>query len=158
TVDPVLFVYDSTGKNFLGFNDDRAPGDVQSEVAFYASAGQSYKLVVGGYSGNSTGNYQISVNPYLFIFPFTKLTTSALPSAITDLGSGTGASGAGVSSGASSDGTAPVDRTFAELVQADGRRLMPGNTLVLRQGDLSEAASRLRAARLPNPRSDAPLD
>src|SRR5262249_54897735 len=112
SVDPVLLVYNSTGKTLVDFNDDRGAGDVQSEVVFYASAGQSYKLVVGGYGSNSTGSYQVSVNPRYLIFPFDTLTTSTLSLTTTDLGSGTGTRGAGVFSGVSSDSLRARDRAF----------------------------------------------
>ena len=29
----MLLVYNNTGKTFIGFNDDRAPGDLQREIA-----------------------------------------------------------------------------------------------------------------------------
>jgi hypothetical protein len=64
TVDPVLMVYDSTGTNLVSFNDDRASGDLNSEVRFYAAAGQSFKVVVGGYGGSSTGTYTVSTCTY----------------------------------------------------------------------------------------------
>ncbi len=60
-VDPVLFVYDSTGTNLLAFNDDSG-GTLGSQLIFRAQAGQSYQIVVGGYGGNSTGNYVFSIN------------------------------------------------------------------------------------------------
>ncbi len=64
TVDPVLFIYDSTGLTLKAFNDDRAPGDRNSKLIFQTTAGVQYKVVVGSYGANSTGSYRIAVSNY----------------------------------------------------------------------------------------------
>jgi hypothetical protein len=158
TVDPVLLVYDGTGKNFVAFNDDRAAGDVQSEVVFYASAGQSYKLVVGGYASNSTGYYQVSVNPqYLIYYPIYTLSASALTLTTTTAGTGTGAGGAGASPGAGSGGTRARDQVFAGVAQAVTGQQAAGDSSPQQNG-LSGAVTRLWASRLAALHSDGLAD
>jgi hypothetical protein len=63
TLDPVLFVFDSTGQTLLAFNDDSG-GTLNSRLIFSTTAGQTYKIVVGSYGSNSTGGYQLTVNNY----------------------------------------------------------------------------------------------
>lgn len=61
SLDSVLMVYDSTGQQLLAFNDD-SNGTVNSHLQFYSTLGQTYRIVVGGYGNNSTGDYQLTVS------------------------------------------------------------------------------------------------
>jgi hypothetical protein len=63
-LDPVVLVYDATGKNEVTFNDDRGSGDRNSRVYLYATAGQTFKIVIGSYGADSTGSYQVSASSY----------------------------------------------------------------------------------------------
>lgn len=63
TLDPVVMVFDATGKNLLAFNDDGG-GYPNSRLVFWTNAGESYRIVVGSYGGVSTGGYQLTVNNY----------------------------------------------------------------------------------------------
>src|SRR5262249_31966228 len=76
SVETVLQGYDSTGTNRLYFNDDSG-GTLNSQVVFYATAGTNYKLVVGAYGNNTSGGYQLTVNPY-YVIAYPVLSTAIL--------------------------------------------------------------------------------
>jgi hypothetical protein len=57
-LEPVLFVLDGTGRHLLGFANGRA-GAGNLEAVIDVAVGRSYKVVVGGADGASTGGYRI---------------------------------------------------------------------------------------------------
>ena len=59
--DTVLYVGNTCGGSTLGCNDDTAGLGLQSRVAFAATAGTTYYVVVDGYSTNS-GAYVLNVS------------------------------------------------------------------------------------------------
>jgi hypothetical protein len=67
-LDPVVMVFDSSGQNLLAFDDDSG-GSLNSHLVFSAVGGVNYQIVVGSWSGNSAGSYQLTVNN-LFRLPF----------------------------------------------------------------------------------------
>jgi hypothetical protein len=59
---PVLFVFDASGRNLLGFANGKArPGRV-AEVGVRVAAGQSYKVVVGAADCATAGAYQVTAS------------------------------------------------------------------------------------------------
>jgi hypothetical protein len=60
-VNPVLFVYDGSGRTLRGYDDDSGPG-FNSRFTFYAAPGQTYRVVVGSFNGTSPGTYRISAS------------------------------------------------------------------------------------------------
>ncbi|HYT93552.1 MAG TPA: hypothetical protein VEL76_32840 [Gemmataceae bacterium] len=158
TVDPVLLVYNSTGKTLVAFNDDRAAGDVSSHVLFYASAGQSYKLVVGGYGSNSTGGYKVSVSSYYFGTPSFGPTPSPLPSPTPLLAPDSGSNGAGAASGASGAGLRAQDQVFASTAPSPSGRRLAGHSPAGSDGGLGEAISEVARGRHQGQRWDCLVD
>jgi hypothetical protein len=57
SLDPVLLVYDDTGRNLVAFNNDRVAGNPSSYVQLEGKAGQTFLLVVGAANGASRGSY-----------------------------------------------------------------------------------------------------
>ncbi len=60
-LDTVLHVYDEDGV-LLGFNDDRAPGDLSSAVALRIERGRRYLALVSGFSGRDEGAFALEVS------------------------------------------------------------------------------------------------
>lgn len=141
SVDPIVMLYNSSGQSLLGFNDDGL-GYPNSRLTFYVSAGQSYKIVVGSYGNNSTGNYQLVVSNY---YPWlTDLRTSIYydASLTVALGGGTGSS-----SGA---GGAPLTQQFVAL-QPQSSALLGGGAGDKKQPGMLAASDVARSllSRLP---------
>jgi hypothetical protein len=61
SVDPVVMVFNSSGQSLQYFNDDGG-GYPNSRITFWQSAGQNYKIVVGAYGNNSSGQYELVVS------------------------------------------------------------------------------------------------
>jgi|GEM_PF-4989229 len=57
--DTFLEIQDDTGQ-ILAFNDDRAVGDLNSEIAFNALATATYTVFARAYSGSASGSYTLS--------------------------------------------------------------------------------------------------
>ena len=60
--DPYLQLIDARTGRVIGFNDDAARGNLNSELTFVAQAGRSYRLRVTSFSTGSIGNYTVSSN------------------------------------------------------------------------------------------------
>lgn len=67
-LDPVVFVMSGNGKDVIAFDDDSGAG-FGSSLVFRAEAGQVYKIVVGSYSGISTGEYRVTVTRAAHVNP-----------------------------------------------------------------------------------------
>jgi hypothetical protein len=118
SVDPVLMIFDSTGRNLLAFNDDGG-GYPNSRLVFGTTAGQSYRIVVGSYGANSTGGYQLTVNNYTSVLaPITTLQAASLyivAGSNTGGGSGAGSRlGAAFGSAAVTQQSAALDAAFIQ--------------------------------------------
>jgi len=61
--DTYLYIRDSAG-NILFSNDDISDGNLGSQVAFSATYTGTYYIDVGAWNEQSTGTYQVSVQPY----------------------------------------------------------------------------------------------
>lgn len=101
TVDPVVYVFDSNGRNLLAFNDDSG-GTLNSRLIFTLTGGQSYRVVVGSYGDNSTGQYQIGVSNYYSLVSDYVLYDSISLVSLSGSGSSTGGAGSSTLSGAGS--------------------------------------------------------
>lgn len=149
TVDPVLYVYDSTGKSLLAFNDDSG-GTRNSSLVFYASAGTNYKIVVGSYGANSTGNYKLSVSNYRFIISPILLDTtltSSLSSFLTGGGSANFGSGSGQATPVVSD--SPLVLPPSQLIDAPVRTAKDAHKVIdLKALEVTSAPARNDLAKL----------
>jgi hypothetical protein len=94
SIDPVLLIYGSNGQTLVGFDDDGG-GYPNSRFTFYASAGQSYRIVIGTYGNNTMGNYQLSVSNYYIIGPYYPVVSTSLQYSGAMLSGGGSGGGAG---------------------------------------------------------------
>ena len=63
--DPILMVFNEQGDELIAY--DRSSGDGKdAKLVFQAVLGESYKIVVGSYSCNTFGDYQLSVDSAVF--------------------------------------------------------------------------------------------
>jgi hypothetical protein len=58
--DTVVEILDEAG-NLVSFNDDRAPGDYNSETTFVVPAAATYTLIARAYSTGMSGSYELTV-------------------------------------------------------------------------------------------------
>ena len=63
--DPILMVFDGNGDEILAYDRDSGDGK-DAEIVFQAVKDQHYKIVVGAYSNNTFGNYQLSTEVAIF--------------------------------------------------------------------------------------------